>query len=137
MTSERFLRTEMLLGEDAIKTLSSKKVALFGLGGVGSYAAEAIARSGVGSVELIDADTVSASNINRQLCALESTVGMTKTDVVAARLADTRVIDDFMGNGDLTAELFLFKDEYPILSTCQIDGGGQSGRTAADHDYIV
>ena len=78
----------MLLGEDAIKTLSSKKVALFGLGGVGSYAAEAIARSGVGSVELIDADTVSASNINRQLCALESTVGMTKTDVVAARLAD-------------------------------------------------
>lgn len=88
MTSERFLRTEMLLGEDAIKTLSSKKVALFGLGGVGSYAAEAIARSGVGSVELIDADTVSASNINRQLCALESTVGMTKTDVVAARLAD-------------------------------------------------
>ena len=88
MKNERFLRTEMLLGEDAVNTLSAKKVAVFGLGGVGSYAAEAIARSGVGSVELIDADTVSVSNINRQLCALESTVGKAKTDVVASRIAD-------------------------------------------------
>ena len=88
MKNERFLRTEMLLGEDAVNTLSAKKVAVFGLGGVGSYAAEAIARSGVGSVELIDNDRVSVSNINRQLCALESTVGKTKVDVVAARLAD-------------------------------------------------
>ena len=88
MTNERFLRTEMLIGKSAVDALSTKKVAVFGLGGVGSYAAEAIARSGVGSVELIDADTVSVSNINRQLCALESTVGKAKVDVVASRIAD-------------------------------------------------
>jgi tRNA A37 threonylcarbamoyladenosine dehydratase len=88
MTNERFLRTEMLIGRSAVDALSTKKVAVFGLGGVGSYAAEAIARSGVGSVELIDADTVSVSNINRQLCALESTVGKAKVDVVASRIAD-------------------------------------------------
>lgn len=88
MKNERFLRTEMLLGEDAVRALSEKKVALFGLGGVGSYAAEALARSGVGTLEIIDNDTVSVSNINRQLCALSSTVGKFKTEVVSARLTD-------------------------------------------------
>ena len=78
----------MLLGEDAVSALASKKVALFGLGGVGSYAAEALARSGIGTLEIIDNDKVSQSNINRQLCALESTVGKYKTEVISARLAD-------------------------------------------------
>lgn len=78
----------MLLGEDAVSALASKKVALFGLGGVGSYAAEALARSGIGTLEIIDNDRVSQSNINRQLCALESTVGKYKTEVISARLAD-------------------------------------------------
>ena len=88
MNNERFLRTQMLLGENAIEKLASKKVAVFGLGGVGSYAAEAIARSGVGCMEIIDNDKVSITNINRQLCALESTVGRPKTEVVAERIKD-------------------------------------------------
>lgn len=78
----------MIIGERATELLSSKKVAIFGLGGVGSYAAEAIARCGVGKIELIDSDTVSQSNINRQLCALNSTVGRAKVDVVAERIRD-------------------------------------------------
>ena len=83
---ERFEREAYLLGEEAVERLSRCRVALFGLGGVGSYAAEALARSGVGELELIDSDTVSRSNINRQLCALEDTVGKPKVEVVAARL---------------------------------------------------
>ena len=86
--SKRFERQSMLLGEEATATLSQKKVALFGVGGVGSYAAEALARCGVGRIELIDSDIVSESNINRQLCALTSTVGLPKVSVVAARLRD-------------------------------------------------
>ncbi len=78
----------MLIGEDASERLSHKKVALFGVGGVGSYAAEALARCGVGHIELVDSDTVSESNINRQLCALTSTVGRPKAEVVAERLRD-------------------------------------------------
>ena len=86
--SKRFERQSMLLGAEATATLSQKKVALFGVGGVGSYAAEALARCGVGRIELIDSDIVSESNINRQLCALTSTVGLPKVSVVAARLRD-------------------------------------------------
>ena len=86
--SARFERQSLIIGEDATKKLSQKKVALFGVGGVGSYAAEALARCGVGTVELIDSDCVSLSNVNRQLCALDSTVGLPKVDVVAARMKD-------------------------------------------------
>lgn len=85
---ERFEREAMLLGEDAVIALGEKTVALFGVGGVGSYAAEALARSGVGHLVLVDHDTVAESNINRQLCALSSTVGMPKAQVVAKRLRD-------------------------------------------------
>ncbi len=88
MTSKRLERQSMLIGEDASERLSHKKVALFGVGGVGSYAAEALARCGVGHIELVDSDTVSESNINRQLCALTSTVGRPKAEVVAERLRD-------------------------------------------------
>lgn len=84
----RFERQALLIGEEAVELLSTKKVALFGVGGVGSYAAEALGRSGVGTIELIDHDTVSVSNINRQLCALSSTVGMKKVSVTASRLRD-------------------------------------------------
>ena len=86
--SERFEREEMLLGTEGVARLKNSRVALFGVGGVGSYAAEALARAGVGEIDIIDNDTVSTSNINRQLCALESTVGRLKVDVVAERLAD-------------------------------------------------
>ena len=83
-----FEREALLLGEDAVKKLNNSYVALFGVGGVGSYAAEALARSGVGKILLVDNDTVSISNINRQLCALHSTLGRYKAEVVAERLRD-------------------------------------------------
>ena len=85
---EELEREAALLGNDAIERLQASCVAIFGLGGVGSYAAEAIARSGVGKILLVDNDVVSKSNINRQLCALQSTVGRKKVDVVAERLLD-------------------------------------------------
>ncbi len=85
---EKYQRTAMLLGEEAIKKLCSSSVLLFGVGGVGSFAAEALARAGVGKIGLCDNDTVSASNLNRQLAALESTVGQRKVDVMAARIKD-------------------------------------------------
>ena len=79
----RFEREELLIGKDATEKLKNAKVALFGVGGVGSYAAEALARSGVGSVVLVDKDNVSESNINRQLLALSDTVGQPKVSVMA------------------------------------------------------
>ena len=85
---DEFIRTELLLGSDAMGKLRNSRVAIFGVGGVGSYAAEALARSGVGALDLIDDDRVSLSNINRQLIALHSTVGQYKVDVAKARIRD-------------------------------------------------
>lgn len=85
---EEFNRTAMLIGEENVEKLSHASVALFGLGGVGSYCAEALARCGIGKIMIVDCDVVSRSNINRQLCALQSTVGRYKTEVVAERLLD-------------------------------------------------
>ena len=84
----QFDREQMLLGLSAPETLSGCHVAVFGVGGVGSFTAEALARAGVGTITLIDHDTVSLSNLNRQLVALHSTIGMRKTDVMAARIRD-------------------------------------------------
>ena len=84
----RFLRTEMVLGDRALEKLSRCHVAVFGLGGVGSYAAEILARSGVGQLTLVDRDTVSPSNINRQLYALHSTIGQPKVEAAARRCLD-------------------------------------------------
>lgn len=78
----------MLLGEGSAKTLSKKKVILFGLGGVGSYTAEALARAGIGHLTIVDNDSVSLTNLNRQLCALHSTIGKPKVDVVKERILD-------------------------------------------------
>ena len=86
--NERFLRAEMLLGSDAMQKLKNSHVAVFGLGGVGSWCAEALARSGIGALTLIDEDSVSETNINRQLVALTSTVAQPKADVMARRIAD-------------------------------------------------
>lgn len=80
-----FLRTKSLIGEDNLAKLKGSSVAVFGLGGVGSYAAEALTRSGIGTLYIYDNDTVSQSNINRQLIALPSTVGEKKTDLVKSR----------------------------------------------------
>ncbi len=85
---EEFSRAAMLIGEDGIAALRQKTVMIFGLGGVGSYVAEALARGGVGKLILIDNDTVNITNINRQLIALHSTVGQPKTAVTAARIHD-------------------------------------------------
>lgn len=83
--SERFSRTELLIGAENMERLRRARVAVFGVGGVGGYAVEALARSGVGTLDLIDADTVSRSNINRQIIATEKTVGLGKASVAKAR----------------------------------------------------
>ena len=75
----KFIRSDMLFGEGSSDVLKRKKVAVFGIGGVGGICAEALVRSGVGTIEVIDNDTVSVSNINRQIVATEKTVGMLKT----------------------------------------------------------
>lgn len=85
---EQFKRSEMLLGEDKIKALHDKKIAVFGLGGVGSYVVEALCRIGVGHLVLIDHDTIDITNLNRQLYALHSTVGKAKVDIAQERCKD-------------------------------------------------
>lgn len=85
---ERFSRTALLLGDTGMERLFAARVAIFGIGGVGGHAAEAIARAGVGEIVLIDADTVSVSNINRQAVALTSTVGRPKAEVMRERILD-------------------------------------------------
>lgn len=85
---EAFIREEMMLGEEAMQRLSHAHVIVFGIGGVGSYVAEGLARAGIGALTLVDSDTVGLSNINRQLCALRSTIGRYKSDVMAERIRD-------------------------------------------------
>ena len=85
---EAFLREEMLLGARAMERLRRAHVIVFGIGGVGSYAAEGLARAGIGSLTLVDNDTVGTTNLNRQLCALHSTLGQYKSDVMASRVQD-------------------------------------------------
>lgn len=85
---EQFERTSLLIGEEAINKLNNSKVLVFGVGGVGGYVAEALARTGVGSITIVDKDTVSESNINRQIIALHSTVGRDKVDVLKERMLD-------------------------------------------------
>ena len=86
--TERFKREGILIGESALFKLNGSRVAVIGLGGVGSWCAEALARSGVGEITLVDSDEYTMSNINRQLGALESTLGMPKSEVMAQRLRD-------------------------------------------------
>jgi len=86
--NEQFIRETMILGEEALKKLQLSHVAVFGIGGVGSFCAEALARAGVGALTLVDDDVVAASNLNRQLIALHSTVGQYKAQVMADRIRD-------------------------------------------------
>lgn len=86
MQDNRFQRTETLIGAKAVERLKNARVAVFGIGGVGSYTAEALARAGVGHLELFDRDTVDITNINRQLIALQSTVGQPKAEVMRQRI---------------------------------------------------
>lgn len=86
--NDPFIRERMALGDRALERLKECHVAVFGIGGVGSYTAEALARAGVGSLTLVDNDTVGLSNINRQLCALHSTLGRYKAEAMAERIRD-------------------------------------------------
>ena len=115
---ERFLRGRMLLGDAAMEKLKGSHVAVFGIGGVGSWCAEALCRSGIGELTLIDRDEVSQSNRNRQLCALGSTVGLPKVEVMAARLRDI--------NPDCLV--------HPILGHYE---AAERERFLADYDYVV
>lgn len=85
---EQFSRTQMLLGQDAIELLNKKRVAIFGIGGVGGYVCEALVRSGIGAFDLIDSDKVSITNLNRQIIATHKTIGMYKVDVMKERMLD-------------------------------------------------
>lgn len=86
--SEQFSRTALLIGNDNINLLGRKRVCIFGIGGVGGFAAEALARSGIGSLDLVDNDEVCLSNLNRQIIALHSTIGRKKTEVMRDRILD-------------------------------------------------
>jgi tRNA A37 threonylcarbamoyladenosine dehydratase len=126
---EKTLRVRMLLGETAMERLRASHVAVFGLGGVGSWCAEALCRSGVGRLTLIDRDTVSESNRNRQLCALGSTVGLPKAEVMAARLRDANpgcAVRPIPGHYDAAdRERFLADYDYVVdcidLVSCKLD----------------
>ena len=104
------IRSELLLGKDTLDVFKSKRVAVVGLGGVGAYAAEMLARAGIGAMIIVDSDIINPSNKNRQLLALDSTVGMAKTDVMAKRLLDInpqielKVINEFITDENI-AEL--------------------------------
>ena len=122
-----FSRTELLLGADGMEKLKRARVAVFGIGGVGGYAVEALARAGIGALDLIDNDVISLTNINRQIIALHSTVGLPKTDVMAARVKDinpeceVRTYQTFYGPD--TAEQFDFaRYDYTIDATDTVTG---------------
>ena len=88
LTTEQFSRTELLYGEEAIRFFAKQRIAVFGIGGVGGYVVEALARSGIGALDLIDNDKVALSNINRQIIATHKSLGRYKVDVAAERIRD-------------------------------------------------
>ena len=117
---ERTLRARMLLGAEAMDKIRNSHVAVFGLGGVGSWCAEALARSGVGKITLVDRDTVGVSNINRQLCALDSTVDKGKAEVMAERIRDINphiVTRSILGHYE-AADRERFFDDYDFVVDC-------------------
>ena len=114
-----FIREEALLGSAAMERLRGSHVAVFGLGGVGSWCAEALCRSGIGELTLVDQDCVSVSNRNRQLCALENTVGRSKAEVMAERLSQI----------DPNCKL------HPIME--QYNAESRERFFAANFDYVV
>ena len=120
MSSEWLERTSLLLGDEKLKKLQNANVLVVGLGGVGAYAAEMIARSGVGRMTIADADTVSPTNINRQLIALHSTIGKEKSELMADRLRDINpeieltVVNRFIKDDETDALLDSDKFDYVV-----------------------
>lgn len=104
MTPERFSRTSILLGNEATEKLASSSVVVCGVGAVGSFAVEALARLGIGKFFLWDFDSVEESNINRQLCALDSTIGKEKTEVVRSRILDINPNANVQTYGKITPD---------------------------------
>lgn len=117
--ANQFSRTELLIGKEAVDKLKHSRVAVFGIGGVGSYTVEALARSGVGTLDLIDNDTVSLTNINRQLIATHSTIGRLKTEVARDRVTDI--------NPDIKVNIY--NTFYNAENSADFD--------FSDYDYIV
>jgi tRNA A37 threonylcarbamoyladenosine dehydratase len=120
--SDPFARTAILIGPTGITTLRDKHVLIAGLGGVGSYAAEAIARAGIGRLSLLDHDVIMPSNINRQLPALHSTIGQLKTEVMANRLKDINpdlelnLFSHFLQASE--AQAFIVQSDYHFVADC-------------------
>ena len=116
-----FIRLQMALGSDALEKLQKSHVAVFGIGGVGSYTAEALARAGVGAITLVDNDTVGISNLNRQLCALHSTLGQFKAEAMADRIRDinprcnVRAINELYCEEDKAR---FFDTDYSYIADC-------------------
>ncbi|MEG1635853.1 MAG: tRNA threonylcarbamoyladenosine dehydratase, partial [Rikenellaceae bacterium] len=113
-------RTELLLGKEKLTRLQNTNLLIVGLGGVGGYAAEMLARASVGSMTIVDADVVSQTNINRQIIALHSTIGRSKAEVLADRLRDINpdikltVVEKFLQKDDITELLNLSKYDYVV-----------------------
>ena len=123
----QFSRTAFLLGEEGLEKLKKSRVAVFGIGGVGGYVAEALARSGVGALDLIDTDVVSVSNINRQIIALHSTVGRKKTEVMAERIKDINpeiqvTVHDVFYLPETAAEFDFSKFDYVVDAIDTVSG---------------
>ena len=120
MTDDRFQRLKLLIGAENVDTLAKSTVAVFGVGGVGSFAVEALARSGVGHLILIDKDDVDATNINRQLHALTSTVGRSKVELMRERIHDINpaaqvdAIQKFLLPGEPVEDFFICRYDYVV-----------------------
>jgi len=117
--SNPFARTELLIGAEGIARLTSARVAVFGIGGVGGYAVEALARSGIGTLDLVDHDKVSITNLNRQIFALHSTLGKYKVDVAKERILDINP----------KAQVHIYKVFYLPDTAGQFD--------FAEYDYVI
>jgi len=117
---DRFQRTKLLIGDENFSKLSAATVAIFGVGGVGSFAVEALARSGVGRLILVDKDDIDATNINRQIHALNSTVGRSKVEVMRERIHDinpaaqVETIQKFFLPGENVADFFICRYDYVV-----------------------
>ena len=117
--ADQYSRTRLLIGNDGMKKLRNARIALFGLGGVGGYAAEALARAGIGHMDLIDDDTISLTNLNRQLLATHSSIGQYKVDLAAQRIRDI----------DPTIEVRSYKTFYLPETADQFD--------FSQYDYVI
>ena len=115
---EKFSRTEMLIGNEGMEKLKNAKVAVFGLGGVGSFVCEGLARSGIGNFVLVDFDKVDESNINRQLIATTKTIGRNKVDVMKERILDINP----EANIEIYNEFYLADSESDDCNHMQIQG---------------